>query len=129
MTKLCSGPDHFKCYDVRVQEYFLPFNVTLRDQFETKKVTAVRPTTLCNPVAKCIEYNNPSTSNVGLHSGHKPRRPPGLLRDEGPERRPQFERREVIVSNQFGKEQRLTVWRRTNLLCVPSLKAHVEPGR
>ena len=39
---------------------------------------------------------------------------------------PQFEQREVIVSNQFGKEQRLTVWRRKNLLCVPSLKAHVE---
>ncbi len=34
VTKLCSGPDHFKCYDVRAQESFIPFSVTLIDQFE-----------------------------------------------------------------------------------------------
>jgi hypothetical protein len=44
-------------------------------------------------------------------------------RDDGAS--PQFEQRDVVVSNQFGKAQRLTVWRRKNLLCVPSLKAHV----
>jgi len=39
---------------------------------------------------------------------------------------PNFERREVIVSNQFGEEQRLTVLRRTNLMCLPSLKTQVR---
>jgi hypothetical protein len=42
---------------------------------------------------------------------------------------PNFERRQVIVSNQFGQEQRLTVLRRTNLLCLPSLKAKVAAQR
>jgi hypothetical protein len=42
---------------------------------------------------------------------------------------PHFEKREVIVSNQFGQEQRLTVFRRTNVLCLPSLKARVDRSR
>jgi hypothetical protein len=41
---------------------------------------------------------------------------------------PDFERREVVVSNQFG-EQRLTVFRRKNLLCLPSSKRLVEGVR
>jgi hypothetical protein len=34
-----------------------------------------------------------------------------------------------IVSTQFGQLQHLTVWRRTNLVCVPSLKAHLSGNR
>jgi hypothetical protein len=125
VTKLCSGLDHFKCYDVRAQESFLPFNVTLVDQFEDEPVMVMRPVTLCNPVAKCIDDNNPATSpdctQVLNPDDH-------LVcyetRDQSAN--PNFERREVIVSNQFGQEQRLTVLRRTNLLCLPSLKAKVE---
>ncbi|MCI0387309.1 MAG: SBBP repeat-containing protein [Acidobacteria bacterium] len=131
VTKLCSGLDHFKCYDVRAQENFQPFDVILRDQFETQKVTVLRPATLCNPVIKCVENKTPSTNPT------KPDCTPRLNPDDhlvcyetmDDRGTPQFEQREVIVSNQFGKEQRLTVWRRKNLLCIPSLKAHVEPGR
>ena len=121
VTKLCSGPDHFKCYDVRAEDGFLPFDVTLVDQFETEPVMVKRPVTLCNPVAKCVDDHNPLT-------------PPDCTQVLNPDdhlvcyetrdasANPIFERREVIVSNQFGPEQRLTVLRRTNLLCVPSVK-------
>lgn len=125
VTKICDGLDHFKCYDVRPQESFLPFNVTLIDQFENEQVMVLRPVTLCNPVVKCIDDHNPTTppdcTQVLNHDAH-------LLcyetRDDSAN--PQFERRQVIVSNQFGQEQQLTVLRRTNLLCVPALKAHVD---
>jgi hypothetical protein len=131
VTKLCSGLDHFKCYDVRAQDQFQPFDVTLRDQFETQKVTALMPVTLCNPVAKCVEYKDPATNQTKLDCTPRTNPEDHLVcyetRDDGAS--PQFEEREVIVSNQFGKAQRLIVWRRKNLLCIPSLKAHVEPGR
>lgn len=128
VTKLCSGLDHFKCYDVRPQESFLPFIVTLRDQFEEEKVMVKRPVMLCNPAAKCTDDNNPLT-------------PPDCTQVLNPDdhlvcyetrddsANPHFERREVIVSNQFGPAQQLTVLRRTNLLCLPSLKQHVERTR
>ncbi len=126
VTKLCSGLDHFKCYDVRAQESFLPFNITLIDQFEEEPVLVQRPVTLCNPVVKCVDDD------------HNPATPPDCTQVLNPDdhlvcyetrdqsAHPNFERREVIVSNQFGQEQRLTVLRRTNLICLPSLKAKVE---
>jgi hypothetical protein len=125
VTKICDGLDHFKCYDVRAQESFLPFNVTLIDQFENEQVLVLRPVTLSNPVVKCSDDHNrttpPDCTQVLNPDAH-------LLcyetRDDSAN--PQFERRLVIVSNQFGHEQHLTVLRRTNLLCVPSLKAHVD---
>ena len=58
VTKLCSGPDHFKCYDVRLEEGFKPFNVTLVDQFEREPILVMRPVTLCNPVAKCVDHDH-----------------------------------------------------------------------
>jgi hypothetical protein len=128
VTKLCSGLDHFKCYDARAQDGFLPFSVKLTDQFEEEPVLVMRPTTLCNPVVKCVDDKNPATPpdctpilNPDDHLVCYETRD-----DSG---KPQFEQREVIVSNQFGKEQRLTVYRRKNLLCVPSLKAHIEARR
>jgi hypothetical protein len=127
VTKLCSGLDHFKCYDVRAEQSFVPFYVTLTDQFEEEELVLVqRPVTLCNPVAKCIDddhnpFTPPSCSQVLNPDDH-------LVcyetRDQSGN--PFFERREVTVSNQFGKQQQLTVLRRTNLLCLPSLKANVK---
>ncbi|MGI8735032.1 MAG: SBBP repeat-containing protein [Pyrinomonadaceae bacterium] len=126
VTKLCSGLDHFKCYDVRAEESFQPFNVTLVDQFEEEPVLVLRAATLCNPVVKCVDDD------------HNPVTPPDCTQVVNPDDHlvcyetrdqsasPYFERREVIVSNQFGQEQRLTVLRRTNLICLPSLKAKVE---
>ena len=126
VTKLCTGTDHFKCYDVRAENPFIPFRVTLVDQFEREPVLVQRPVTLCNPVVKCVDDDhNPSTPedctpvlNPDDHMVCYETRD-----DSG---NPTFERREVIVSNQFGQEQRLTVLRRTNLMCVPSLKSHVR---
>ena len=127
VTKLCSGLDHFKCYDVRPEEGFLPFTVTLTDQFEEERVLVMRPLTLCNPVAKCVDDNNPSTpldcSQVVNPDDHM------VCYETRDDSGNHFEKREVIVSNQFGQQQRLTVLRRTNLLCLPSLKAHVESRR
>jgi len=118
VTKLSEGLDHFKCYDVRLQQHFQPFDVRLRDQFETQTVTVLRPTTLCNPAVKCVGRDCTPVLNPDAH----------LVCYETTDAQgtPQFEEREVIVSNQFGKEQRLTVWRRKNQLCLPSLKAHVD---
>jgi hypothetical protein len=129
VTKLCGGLDHFKCYDVRAQEGFLPFNVKLTDQFEKDQgVMVLRPVTLCNPAVKCVPTGNPAKP---FDCSQRINPDDHLVcyetRDDGAS--PQFERREVVVSNQFGKEQRLSVLRRKNLLCVPSLKAHVEPKR
>jgi Beta-propeller repeat len=118
VTKLSEGLDHFKCYDVRLQQHFQPFDVKLRDQFETQDVRVLRPTTLCNPAVKCLGQDCTPVLNPDAH----------LVCYETIDAQgaPQFQQREVIVSNQFGKEQRLTVWRRKNMLCAPSLKAHVD---
>src|SRR5262245_6920468 len=125
VTKICSGLDHFKCYDVQAQENFHPFNVILRDQFELQEVTVLRPTTLCNPAIKCVPTGNPAKP---YDCSQRLNPDDHLVCYETTDERgtPQFEQREVIVSNQFGKQQPLTVFRRKNLLCVPSLKAHVD---
>lgn len=121
VLKLCDGLDHFKCYEVRPNERFVPFDVLLRDQFETQVVTVVKPVTLCNPVVKCVNGDCSQVLNPDDH----------LVCYETKDGRgtPRFQQQEVIVSNQFGQQQRLTVLRRTNLLCAPSLKVHVGPGR
>jgi hypothetical protein len=126
VTKLCSGPDHFKCYDVRAQESFLPFHVTLIDQFEEELVLVQRPLTLCNPVKKCIDADHNSATPPECTQVLNPDDHLVCYETRDQSASPTFERREVIVSNQFGQQQQLTVLRRTNLLCVPSLKAHVE---
>jgi len=126
VTKLCSGPDHFKCYDVRAEESFLPFHVTLVDQFENELVLIQRPAILCNPVAKCIDADHNSATPPDCTQVLNPDDHLVCYETRDQSASPLFERREVIVSNQFGQAQRLTVLRRTNLLCLPSLKAHVE---
>ncbi len=109
--------DHFKCYAVRPRTGFVPLRVTLTDQFEKQEVTVLRPVSLCNPVTKC-------------HGAHctEPVHPEEHLtcyRTEDAPDTPEFERRHVLVSNQFG-EQRLTVVRRNDLLCLPSAKKLLE---
>ena len=125
VSKLCTGPDHFKCYDVRAEDGFAPFTVTLVDQFEREQVLIQRPVTLCNPVAKCVDDDHNSATPPDCTPVLNP--DDHLVcyetRDDGS---PFFERREVVVSNQFGQAQRLTVLRRTNLMCLPSLKAQVR---
>lgn len=118
VTKLCDGLDHFKCYDVQPPTDFKPFNARLRDQFETQDVRVLHPVSLCNPVTKCLDGDCAQVLNPDDH----------LVCYETIDERgtPEFEKREVEVSNQFGQHQRLTVLRRKNLLCLPSLKAHLD---
>ncbi len=118
VTKFCDGLDHFKCYDVLPPTDFKPFTARLRDQFETQDVTVLQPVSLCNPVIKCLNGDCAQVLNPDDH----------LVCYETRDERgtPEFEKREVEVSNQFGQHQRLTVLRRKNLLCLPSLKAHLD---
>lgn len=118
ITKLSEGLDHFKCYEAQAEDYFAPFKVTLRDQFEKQDVVVVKPTTLCNPVIKCLGNDCTPILNPDAHLV--------CYETKDAAGTPEFERREVIVSNQFGQEQRLIVLRRKNQLCLPSLKAHVK---
>jgi hypothetical protein len=105
--------DHFKCYAVRPRTDFAPLRVTLVDQFEKQDVTVLRPVSLCNPVTKC--HGDRCTEPV------HPEEHLTCYRTEDAPDTPEFERRHVIVTNQFG-EQRLAVVRRNDLLCLPSGK-------
>ncbi|HSE32109.1 MAG TPA: SBBP repeat-containing protein [Pyrinomonadaceae bacterium] len=126
VSKLCTGPDHFKCYDVRAEDGFLPFTITLVDQFEREQVLVQRPVTLCNPVAKCVDDDHNSATPPDCTPVLNPDDHLVCYETRDDSGNPTFERREVIVSNQFGQAQRLTVLRRTNLMCIPSLKAQVR---
>lgn len=125
VTKLCSGLDHFKCYDVRAEDSFVPFYVTLTDQFEEELVLVQRPVTLCNPVVKCVDDDHNSATPPDCTQVLNPDDHLVCYETRDQSASPYFQKRQVIVSNQFG-QQRLTVFRRTNLLCLPSLKAKVE---
>lgn len=118
VAKLCDGLDHFKCYDVQPPTDFKPFTATIRDQFETQDVKVLQPVSLCNPVIKCLNGDCTQMLNPDDH----------LVCYQTIDERgtPEFEKRDVEVSNQFGQHQRLTVLRRKNLLCLPSLKAHLD---
>lgn len=121
VAKLCEGPDHFKCYDVFPNSRFEPFTVELRDQFENQVVTVVRPVTLCNPVVKCVDGDCTQILNPDNHLV--------CYETKDASGSPNFERREVIVSNQFGQPRILSVWRRANLICLPSLKEPIPGSR
>jgi beta-propeller repeat-containing protein len=116
VLKISDALDHFKCYDVELPQHFLPFDVLLRDQFEKQVVTVVRPLSLCNPTAKCVGRECMPVSNPDDHLV--------CYETTDKEGTPAFEPRDVIVSNQFGGEQRLRVLRRRQELCLPSLKQH-----
>ncbi len=105
--------DHFKCYPVKGFQGE-PIVVGLRDQFGAEKEVPVSviPVALCNPVIKWHggkEYpvNNPQQHLVCYQI------------------KSSITGKEVVVSNQFGKQQKLTVGR-SNLLCVPSSKTVVS---
>ena len=121
VTKICSGLDHFKCYDVNSEVKFQPFDIVVRDQFEGQTVTIVKPIMLCNPAVKCVGSDCTQLFNPDDHLV--------CYETKDGSGTPNFERREVIVSNQFGQQQRLTVLKRSNMLCVPSLKRHLAGTR
>ena len=99
--------------------------MSLIDQFEEEPVLVQRVVTLCNPVKKCIDADHNSATPPDCTQVLNPDDHLVCYETRDQSASPQFERRQVIVSNQFGQQQQLTGLRRTNLLCVPSLKAHV----
>ena len=78
-----------------------------------KRVTVLRPVSLCNPVTKC--HDGVCTEPV------HPEEHLTCYQTTDVEGTPAFQRRRVLVSNQFG-DQQLTVVRRQDLLCLPSSK-------
>ena len=96
--------DHFKCYEAR-QSNLRRRTVSVRDQFGRRRARVVRTRELCNPVSE---------------NGGRVRRPRAhLVCYETRDRGTHFVRRQVLVTNQFGR-RKLTVTRPTRL-CVPSL--------
>ena len=108
--------DHFKCYTARTPSgspQFVPRNVALTDQFESKLTTVTEPVSVCDAVDKNGEgVMSPAAQ---LHC-YKIKDAPG---------EPTFARRSVVADNQLGSEP-LSVLR-PRLLCVPSLR--LEPAR
>ncbi len=112
--------DHFKCYTARPVTRTMPFRVTLTDQFESQEVTVIRPIMLCNPVEKCDAAGVcTSIENPEAHLT--------CYRTLDVAGTPEFVPQEVLVTNQFGRSQRLEILRRRNLLCLPSQKTEVGP--
>lgn len=48
------NPAHYQCYRVAPQGTFKPITVTLKDQFDTEKLTVGGPTMLCVPSLKTV---------------------------------------------------------------------------
>jgi hypothetical protein len=107
--------DHFKCYAVRPIDKFEPREVTLVDEFGEETVTVLRPTRFCNPVVKCTGESCAELSHPEAHLT--------CYQIQSGPRNPQFKKRTVVVSNQFGDQQHLVVSAHGDLLCVPSLKS------
>jgi len=97
-------PDHFKCY--KAAEPFASRQVSLEDQFAATTATVLGPSRFCNPVDKNGEDPGAPTDPAHLNCYRI--------------REPRFEKRDVVVENQFG-EQELTVVRPLEL-CVPAIK-------
>jgi hypothetical protein len=117
----CSDPgpnpglslDHYKCYAASVTRgapRFIPRDVPLIDELESKDTTVLKPVSVCVPVDKNGEgVGNPDDYLVCYD-----------IRDVRGQAR--FQKLDIEASNQFdeGPEaQRLTVTR-SDILCVPS---------
>jgi hypothetical protein len=110
--------DHFLCYDVKVPRglpRFEPQEVTLSDQFGDSIGLVKKPKSLCTPVDKNGEGIRNAEAHLTCYE---------IKQAEGePKLRPLNV--EVLVNNQFGDEQFLTV-KKAKTVCVPSQKEHVE---
>ena len=111
--------DHYECYKAKPDDKFEPPNVRLEDQFGVTTVTVKEARLICTPVVKNGKFPDDLRNTIdhlvcydiraGDREGDKEGDKEGT------------ERREVLVDNQFGLQQPLTV-ARPQLLCVPSLK-------
>ncbi len=99
--------DHFKCYKVRGSG-FAGLTVILTDQFGSTQTSVIKPAHLCNPVDKNGEGIFDPETHLTCYK----------IQDD-----PRFQRREVVVTNQFGEQTLLVT--APSLLCVPSDKTVV----
>ena len=91
----------------------MPFDVDLSDQFEDTVKIVKKPKFVCNPVDK----NGEGIANPDVHlTCYEVKKLEGT---------PKFEKRHVLVQNQFGEDQILEV-KKPKLLCVPSTKEIIE---
>ncbi len=107
------GLDHFKCYPAEA-DHEVGVEVGLTDQFGSGRAKVIRADRFCNPVEKIHDDRKTPIRDPDAHLE--------LYRIES-DTEPQP--RQVHISNQFGKEQRI-VARRAVLLAVPTQK--IEPG-
>ena len=102
--------DHFRCYQVQAQT-FKARQVTLVDQFQTDKATAIRAVTLCNPTSKQF----PGQTFV-----LQPQNPDAHLLCYTIKSKPNIGQRTVVIANQL--EQTTVTVLRSESLCLPTLK-------
>jgi hypothetical protein len=123
-TPPTQNTNHFKCYRVRDlgPRFQRRMGVRVQDQFEDKFTTVIKPHSLCAPTDK-----NGEDPTAPMDPGHltcfKIRQDPG---------QPRFTPVPAEVSDQFAiadlTAPRRTDCRRTQLLCVPSIKRIASPG-
>jgi hypothetical protein len=120
--------DHYECYKAKPDDKFDRHNVRLEDQFGVRTVTVKDAQLICTPVVKNGEFPDDLRNTIDhlvcydIRAWDKEGDKEGD-KEEGGKRgdKEGTERRDVLVDNQFGLRQPLTV-ARPQLLCVPSLK-------
>src|SRR5262249_33535057 len=115
--------NHFKCYRVRSQRgvgAFRPRDVDVTDQFETKRMTVVKPILLCNPAEKNDEGTVAVAGEDHL-TCYKVKDAAGFAK---------FTPQDVTVMDQFAAHDVRALrgtCRKSSFLCVPSLKNPTPP--
>jgi cysteine-rich repeat protein len=117
---VASPLDHFKCYSGNFLPRFESRDVVLKDQFESKLTTVIKPKFFCNPVEKTVDILTTPIFDRFAHLKCY-----GIKDARTDPRQPRFEKRDVLVLNQFG-EQVLTVTG-PSTLCLPTQKDPLPP--
>jgi hypothetical protein len=103
--------DHFKCYETKqLGVKFDPRQVILTDQFNTERVTVVRPESVCTPADKAGSGINDPDTHLTCYK----------IRDVRGDEFPKFGKARVEMVDQFGTHTLLL--KKTRQLCVPSSK-------
>lgn len=119
--------DHYECYEARPDDKFDVPNVRLEDQFGVRTVTVKDARLICTPVVKNGKFPDDLRNTIdhlvcyNIRAGDREGDKEGDKEGGKQGDKEGTERREVLVANQFGLLQPLTV-ARPQLLCVPSLK-------
>ncbi len=119
--------DHYECYEARPDDKFEPHNVRLEDQFGVRTVRVKDARLICTPVVKNGKFPDDLRNTIdhlvcyNIRAGDREGDKEGDKEGSKQGDKEGTERREVLVDNQFGLLQPLTV-ERPQLLCVPSIK-------